>query len=191
MPAGAALRSAGRQQAKEALQRGCRTGLCRAGLQAQHPVDKATLPHHRASAARCHPITGDVLADHSPQEANRHPKSWVCLSQEEQPVCKAGATSSISEPQAGSLRHTFLPRALPWHGGPCYHSGLLAPQGPQCCAHRFHPSFGEAERLERSTDHRSALINTTRTTEICEALCQQHDPGWETQACSSTALLHL
>lgn len=42
----------------------------------------------------------DVRADHSPPEANRHPKAWVCPSQQEQGVCEARATSDISEPQA-------------------------------------------------------------------------------------------
>lgn len=51
----------------------------------------------------------DVRADHGPQEAKRHPKPWMCLSREEQPVCKAG-------PRQRSLNHRLIrPWDSIWH----------------------------------------------------------------------------
>lgn len=69
--------------------------------QTQDPGDKAhPAPPQGFCSLQPSRTHRDVRADHSPQEANRHPKAWVCPSQQEQGACEAGATSDISEPQA-------------------------------------------------------------------------------------------
>lgn len=65
----------------------------------------------------------------------------------------------------------------------------------RCCAHLFHhsSSSGEGERLKRSTDHRSAWINTTGTTfyreiwnSVSAARSRLGEPSLQLRASSET-----